>query len=218
MERLSNAQGTIDFSQMKDGKKQEKWQSGRIFSAQKTCPYCGTQFKPWMILDGEKILRVQKEGLWKKQIYCSVKCAKRSSPTVLNAQARAKIKQKLKEIRHKPIARGGNGQLLPFPQLALLHALGIGWEAEYSIKTQAGHRNGIYPNCYKVDIANPEKKIAIELDGSSHNSLDRQEQDKKKTEYLVRLGWSVYRVSNEKAINLYTTYKSQDILLTSLME
>ena len=108
--------------------------------------------------------------------------------------------------------------MLPLPQLALLHALGDGWTAELSIKTNAGHCNGVYPNCYKVDIANQEKMIAIELDGGSHSSLERQEQDSKKMAYLAGLGWSVYRVSNEKALHLYTTFKSVDTLLTLLME
>jgi len=107
--------------------------------------------------------------------------------------------------------------LLPLPQLALLHALGDGWVAEYAIKTNAGHRNGTYPNCYKADIANPEMMIAIELDGGSHSSLERQGQDQKKVIFLVGLGWSVYRVSNAKALSLYSTFTSVDTLLTSLM-
>lgn len=108
--------------------------------------------------------------------------------------------------------------MLPLPQLALLHALGEGWEAEVAIKTKAGHRNGVYPNCYKVDIGNKEMKIAIELDGGSHSTLERQEQDRKKVAKLSELGWCVYRVSNEKALHLYTTFKSVDTLLTLLKE
>jgi hypothetical protein len=135
---------------------------------------------------------------------------------VLSAEARKQIKKRLKEIKHKPIQRGGNGRLLPLPQLALLHALGEGWEAEIAIKTNSGHLNGVYPNAYKVDIGNLEKMIAIELDGGSHGSLERQEQDRKKTALLVSLGWSVFRVSNEKALSLYSTFKSVDTLLTLL--
>jgi hypothetical protein len=134
----------------------------------------------------------------------------------LNAQIRKKISQTLKEIKHKPIRRGGNGQLRPLPQLALLHALGAGWVAEHAIATKKGHRNGIYPNAYKVDIANPEMKLAIELDGGSHGTLERQAQDQKKVECLVQLGWRVLRISNEEALHLYTTFKSVDILLTLL--
>jgi very-short-patch-repair endonuclease len=88
--------------------------------------------------------------------------------------------------------------------------------AELAIKTNAGHRNGVYPNAYKVDIANPEMMLAIELDGSSHGPLERQAQDKKKVECLVRLGWRVLRISNEEALRLYSTFKSVGTLLTSL--
>ena len=94
---------------------------------------------------------------------------------------------------------------------------GMGWIAEHPIKTYAGHLNGIYPNAYKVDIANLEKMIAIELDGGTHSSIERQNQDKKKDQCLAALGWSVYRVSNQKALNLYSTFKSVDTLLISLM-
>ena len=108
--------------------------------------------------------------------------------------------------------------MLPLPQLALLHALGPGWKAEVPVKTGAGHRNGVYPNCYKVDIGNPERMIAIELDGGCHSSAKRKEKDAKKDEMLTLLGWSVYRVTNERALELYTTFESVDTLLTSLME
>jgi very-short-patch-repair endonuclease len=102
--------------------------------------------------------------------------------------------------------------------LALLHALGEGWSAELAVKTEAGYLNGIYPNCYKVDIGNKNLKIAIEIDGGSHCSLSRKNQDLKKTKLLTSLGWKVLRLSNQKALELYTTFTSVDTLLTSLME
>lgn len=158
-----------------------------------------------------------------RECFCKTKlllrsCAKKSRPTVLDAEARKKISDTLKEIKHKPIKRGGNGQLLPLPQLALLHALGMGWEAELAIKTNKGHKNGIYPNCYKVDIANQEKKIAIEINGNSHCPIARKERDIKKTLLLAELGWTVLHVSNEKALSMYSTFTSVDTLLTLLME
>lgn len=132
-----------------------------------------------------------------------------------NHQARMKMKARLREIKHKPIKCGGNGQLLPLSQLALLHALGDGWEAEVAVPTKIERGNG-YPTCYKIDIANMEKKIAIEIDGGSHCMIERREQDAKKTDLLVSLGWSVFRVSKEEALRLYSTFTSVDTLLTSL--
>jgi len=74
-----------------------------------------------------------------------------------------------------------------------------------------------YPPCYKVDLANVGKKIAFELDGRSHNTLKNREADAKKMACLAERGWSVYRVSNEKALALYSTFTSVDTLLISLM-
>jgi very-short-patch-repair endonuclease len=81
-----------------------------------------------------------------------------------------------------------------------------------------GHRNGTYPNHYKIDVANKNLMIGIELDGGSHGSLERKSQDAKKTDILIFQGWSIYRVSNERALQLYSTFTSVDTLLTSLME
>jgi len=128
---------------------------------------------------------------------------------------RLKVSAKLREIKHKPIKRGGNGQLLPLPQLALLNALGEGWESEYPVATKMGRHSG-YPSCYKLDLANPILMIGIEIDGYSHTTIDRKNQDRKKTDLLVSLGWSVYRLSNDRALSLYSTFKSVDTLLTLL--
>jgi hypothetical protein len=128
-----------------------------------------------------------------------------------------KMRARLKEINHKPIKRGGNGRLLPLAQLALLHALGEGWEAEVVVPTKMRQLGIGYPTCYKIDIANQQMMVAIEVDGGSHTTLKRRAQDKKKSEFLISQGWSIYRVSNEKALFLYSTFKSVDTLLTSLM-
>ena len=133
-------------------------------------------------------------------------------------RSRVNMKARLKEIRHKPIRNGGNGRPLPLPQLALLHVLGEGWEAEVAVPTRMRHLNLGYPTNYKIDIANRERKIGIELDGSSHCSLVRQEQDRKKMGFLTSQGWSIYRVSNNQALYLYTTFKSVDTLLFTLEE
>jgi hypothetical protein len=130
---------------------------------------------------------------------------------------RQKVRQRLKEIRHRPIRRGGNGQLLTLPQLALLHALGEGWEAEVAVPTGLPRDSG-YPTHYKLDLANRDLRLGIELDGRSHWLIDRAEQDAKKDHLLRSLGWSVYRVSNARALELFSTFTSTDTLLTSLME
>lgn len=107
-----------------------------------------------------------------------------------------KVSQTLKNMGHKPKVRGGNGQPMPVPQRMLLAVLGEGWYAEHAVPTKMKRGNG-YPTCYKIDIAHPKKKIAIEVDGTSHCSLKVQARDKKKEKFLQSLGWKTLRFKNE---------------------
>jgi hypothetical protein len=94
------------------------------------------------------------------------------------------------------LARGGNGTLTP-QQEAVANALGL--PMEYAIPTQAvKHRFKSLPNCYKVDIADPARRLAIEIDGATHNTKKWRFLDKRKTEVLNALGWSVLRFSNQR--------------------
>jgi hypothetical protein len=87
--------------------------------------------------------------------------------------------------------RGGNGKLTP-AQVLLSECLG--WQMEYPISL--GKRTREYPTCYKVDVAFPEKKIAIEIDGKGHLMKLNMEKDLKKTQKLKELGWKVLRFTN----------------------
>jgi very-short-patch-repair endonuclease len=70
----------------------------------------------------------------------------------------------------------------------------------------------LYPHCYKLDLANLEMKMGIELDGGSHLTLTRREQDQKKDALLRSLGWKVLRLKNSLARSLFITCESLDIL------
>lgn len=216
MEHHSHAQETTQSLPQKGGSQQKNWRTERIFSASKACAFCGNLFTPWIKRDeAGKMLSACPEPTWKKQETCSLSCAKKLKNPMSNNQTRQRLREKLREIKHRPIKRGGNGQLLPLPQLALLHALGEGWESELPVRTMTGSGSG-YPSHYKIDIANITMMIGIELDGGSHCSLERREQDARKTELLSSLGWSIYRVSNQEALRLYSTFESVDTLLISL--
>jgi len=216
MERSLSAQTNTQSSLQEDGRERSPWRSVRGLLASKACACCGKQFFPRIKeINGKKVAMLQEEH-WNAQVACSISCAKKLANPMSKEEVRRKVSAKLREIRHKPIKRGGNGQLLPLPQLALLHALGVGWESEYAVATKMRHLKTGYPTCYKLDLACPEKKIGIELDGGSHCSLERRAQDLKKTEFFISQGWSIYRVSNARALNLYSTFTSTDILLTSL--
>jgi len=75
----------------------------------------------------------------------------------------------------------------------------LGLQMEYAIPTRAvKHRFKSLPNCYKVDIADPARRLAIEIDGATHNTKKWKFLDKRKTEVLNALGWSVLRFSNQR--------------------
>lgn len=152
--------------------------------------------------------------------YCSEKC-KKARRTRISSEAMANTNRKYASKRMKennpmsdPVVkekmrtkmqargftgkRGGNGELTP-QQEALANALG--WPTEVTIPT--GHcRDGSgYPSAYKVDIGNEILKVAIEVDGKGHKLPDRKEQDRKKTELLESLGWTVLRFWNVEVTN-----------------
>jgi Protein of unknown function (DUF559)/UvrD-like helicase C-terminal domain/UvrD/REP helicase N-terminal domain len=97
--------------------------------------------------------------------------------------------------------RGGNGRGPAPVEAALLERLGPPWVWNYTIRTECARGTG-YPSCYKVDLANPTEKIALELDGNSHNIPSRKEQDVKKDALLTAKGWTVVRLRNQDAIRM----------------
>jgi hypothetical protein len=217
MELVSPVLPITDSSPAEAGQKQAPWTSVRSYSAVKTCTHCGAEFRPWRKRHPNGKESVCQEKLWAKQRFCSISCSKKHANPMSQNAVRQKVRQRLKAIRHKPIPRGGNGQLLTLPQLALLHALGDGWEAEVAVPTSMARDSG-YPTHYKLDLAHRDRKLGIEIDGQSHALIDRAKQDTKKDQLLRSLGWSVYRVSNTRALGLFSTFTSTDTLLTSLME
>lgn len=109
-----------------------------------------------------------------------------------NPETRKKVSRTLQAMNHAPSVRGGNGTGLTEPQSKMLGVLGSGWEAEYILSL--GQRTPGYPTHYKLDLANEELKVCIEVDGHSHRS--RKKQDAKKENKLRSLGWTVLRFWN----------------------
>ena len=131
-----------------------------------------------------------------------------------DTHVKEKVSQTLKAVGHGPIIRRGNGYLTE-PQQRLLNRLEEEWYPEYVVVTDRPRPKGM-PQNIKLDIANPNLKIAIEIDGHSHATINRRNADKKQIEFLLRRGWCVLRLSNAKALWLCSTCKSKDILLTML--
>lgn len=97
---------------------------------------------------------------------------------------------------------------LTVPQTLL--ASRLGWPTEVPIKTNMKRGLG-YPNCYKVDIGNPELKIAIEVDGGSHSTIINRARDVKRDALLNGLGWTVLRFKNRVVME-----SIEDVLSTIL--
>lgn len=110
---------------------------------------------------------------------------------------RAKVSRRLRAMGHRPSVRGGNGQGLTLPQSMMLAALGEGWAAEFSVSL--GPRTPGYPTHYKLDLAHAERRVGIELDGSSHYS--RRALDQKKDAALASRGWTVLRFWNPEILD-----------------
>lgn len=117
-----------------------------------------------------------------------------------DASTRQKIAGTLRKMGHRPTVRGGNGAGLTKPQEILACWLGPGWHPEHVVSTGARIKGGP-PTHYKIDVANPDLMIAVEIDGGSHGTLARQAADQRKTAWLSSRGWSVFRCSNQEVLS-----------------
>jgi very-short-patch-repair endonuclease len=83
----------------------------------------------------------------------------------------------------------------------LLEALGDGWVPEFVVHTNVMRVNQQrLPNHFKIDIAYPERMLAIEVDGISHQRLLVRERDAKKERFLAENGWCLLRLLNEEIL------------------
>ena len=212
MEQQSTAPKITRSSHLKGGSKPGTWQGELVYSAKKTCENCGAIFRPWM----KAGVRPMRRGAWEKQRFCSISCSKEKENAMWVPGATERMTNTLRKIGHHPKDRFGNGHGMTKPQQAVLTWLGAGWIAELSIATGASPGTGL-PRNYKPDIAHPEMKIAIELDGASHSGK-RLIEDRRKDNFLTSAGWKVFRVKNKDADRLCSTLMCPDTLLTTLAE
>lgn len=89
---------------------------------------------------------------------------------------------------------GGNGTGLTEPQELLAEALG--WETEFSLAIGDGER----PYMYLLDIADPETRTNVEVDGESHHWVQVARSDERRRRRLATVGWAVLRFKNEEVL------------------
>lgn len=180
------------------GKKQ------RSYIVENTCVVCGKVFE-WKTKRktcSEECKRVRFSQTMSKTNYRYASERQKRNNTIRFPGAREKLKNTLKEMGWKPPVQGGNGKPTPKPVMNMYEQLTQNYETaiELAIPTKQPRGSG-YPTCYKVDLAIPEYHLAIEIDGASHQSLERQRQDAKKDAFLDTLGWKVLRFSNKEVEN-----------------
>lgn len=177
-----------------------------------TCFWCGTAIpKP---THNQKALYYQKGHMFCSKACSGARVGAVSSKTMADtnrkyasarmvlhnpmhdAAIRQSVSDTLKRIGHKPSVRGGNGTGLTAAEQVLSTTTGL---LPYVVVTHM-KRNSGYPTNYKLDLADPQRKLGIEIDGNSHCLLSRQAQDRKKEEFLKTLGWTVLRFSNKQAL------------------
>lgn len=164
------------------------------------CKVCGQPCPPKKPRQQQKV--ICSPECWKADVSARMAATNRQHASarmlVRNPMAKPEIREKmaatLRAIGHRPIVQGGNGKPLRVPQAALLAALGDGWVSEYGVRTYA--KRGTLPGVYKIDIAHPVARVGIEVDGGSHGSKARQEQDNRKDTFLRGAGWTVLRFTN----------------------
>jgi hypothetical protein len=83
--------------------------------------------------------------------------------------------------------QGGNGRPLPACQVALANALGL--PTEVSVPTGNPRWRAA-----RIDIADTRLKVAIEIDGPSHQTRVQKDRDVRKEAMLRSLGWVVLRL------------------------
>lgn len=101
-------------------------------------------------------------------------------------------------------SKGGNGRGPTVPQARLSEALGWPMEVVVSCGPISTKSAGL-PSAYKIDVANREKKIAIEVDGFSHQNAAARVRDARKDAFLRSAGWIVLRFSNCRVMEELST-------------
>lgn len=144
--------------------------------------------------------------------FCSAKCAgviasyrmKKSNP-MHNQETRKKVSDTLIEMNHKPIIQGENGRGATVQQLALYNEL-VKFDDSFTMEFIERVPKSLKleyntPYHFKIDIASNVHKLAIEVDGVSHNSSKVKECDIRKDKVLSLRGWKVLRLLNSQIDN-----------------
>lgn len=132
----------------------------------------------------------------KNRAISSERMKKRNPMRMPGVKQKMMLSRSTNGIPWSPPVRGGNGRGSTLHEKLLMTALGQGW-GPLAVATRKSRALG-YPCHYKIDVANKDLMVAIEVDGNSHHGSLAEKRDSKKTQVLTGLGWRVFRFSNKR--------------------
>jgi hypothetical protein len=95
---------------------------------------------------------------------------------------------------------GGNGQPPTKPEALLLARLPSNWVWQHILPTGMPRGSG-YPPHYKLDLACPQIRLAVEVDGNSHKAERVKAADRRKQDLLAERGWTLLRFWNREVLD-----------------
>lgn len=139
-------------------------------------------------------------------VHCDLPACVEESRTLKNSRIRHALKGRR--------LSNGSWNLIPTissEEVAIQpYFVALGFVPQFPINTgvKSGHGRGHYRYC--LDFAHPQRKLYIEIDGSSHRHMDRQIRDQRKDTILSSLGWRGVRISS-KEIHEHIDYVCQRV-------
>ncbi len=181
-------------------------------SPTRTCPKCGKVFAKRHAYGGHRAICLNGSALAKPEMrrqamrkrsanmryrkYLSDRMKKWNRERSVESRQRSTdgIRRAIKEGRVVPYGRGLGGGGKGGPPTKSENAVApvlepLRFVREHKVVTRQSHGEALW---YSLDWAHPGRKIAVEIDGSSH--LVREEVDTRKDRWLLRNGWAVIRI------------------------
>lgn len=150
----------------------------------KKCKFCNLEFESGLKLGGHQA--------WCKQNPNYLENKKKSGLSNKGRKMSEEQKNKISQSRKKYLME--NPHMVPYK---LNHSSKISYPERYFLRVLRGFifQYKVPGTLYEIDFANPDKKIAIEIDGDQHYLDEKMiEHDTKRDSILKELGWETMRI------------------------
>lgn len=117
---------------------------------------------------------------------------------------KTKLQKNCAEQFSKELRENATKAELHFMEVARKKGLNLEFQTPIYIYNGGGKKNGV-KNFYIVDFLDRKNKFVFEIDGKYHNSPEQRKRDYYRTLDLKKLGYTVYRITNEEIFSGNTT-------------